>query len=322
MAKRALITGVTGQDGAYLSALLLAKGYEVSGLARGLSAGGDARLRWLGIADRVRILRGDVLDRASVDEAIKTARPDEVYNLAAQSSVGLSWREPLVTGQITGLGVGVVLEALRKQAPGARFFQASSSEIFGLNNVEQQDESTPPHPRSPYAAAKLYGHWLTRCYRESFGMHASAGILFNHESPLRGPDFVTRKVTDAAARIKLGLATELRLGNVDAERDWGHARDYVRAMWLMLLQDSADDYVIATGRTTSVRVMAELAFKHVGLTLENHLVIDPELWRPADVEVLRGDPSKSRRVLGWSPEVSLEQMIAEMVDADLQRLRQ
>ena len=322
MAKRALITGVTGQDGAYLSELLLAEGYEVFGLVRRIShEHGADRLRWLGIADKVRMISGDVLDGGSLEQAIETAQPDEVYNLAAQSSVGLSWRQPVVTGEITGMGVANVLQALRRSAPDARFFQASTSEMFGLTNVEQQNESTPPHPRSPYAAAKLYGHWMTICYRESFGLHASAGMLFNHESPLRGLDFVTRKVTDAAARIKLGLAKELRLGNVDSRRDWGHARDYVRAMWLMLQQDAPDDYVIATGRTTSVRAMAELAFDHVGLALADHLVIDPELWRPADVEVLRGDPSKARRVLGWSPTVSLEDMIVEMVEADLKRLR-
>ena len=322
MAKRALITGVTGQDGAYLSELLLGEGYEVFGLVRRSSHEGSAdRLRWLGIANKLHLISGDMLDSGSLEHAIETARPDEVYNLAAQSSVGLSWRQPVVTGQITGLGVANLLQALLRTASGARFFQASSSEIFGLTNVEQQDESTPPHPRSPYAAAKLYGHWMTVCYRESFGLHASAGILFNHESPLRGLDFVTRKVTDAAARIKLGLANEIRLGNVDSQRDWGHARDHVRAIWLMLQQDAPDDYVIATGRTTSVRAMAELAFNHVGLTLADHLVIDPELWRPAEVEVLKGNPSKAGRVLGWSPTISLEDMIAEMVEADLARLR-
>ena len=321
MAKRALITGVTGQDGAYLSELLLGEGYEVFGLVRRISHEGAAdRLRWLGIADSVQMISGDVLDCGSLEQAIETARPDEVYNLAAQSSVGLSWRQPQITGQITGMGVANVLQTLRRSAPDARFFQASTSEMFGLTNLEHQNETTPPHPRSPYAAAKLYGHWMTVCYRESFGLHASAGILFNHESPLRGLDFVTRKVTDAAARIKLGLAKEVRLGNIDSRRDWGHARDYVRAIRLMLQQDAPDDYVIATGRTTSVRAMAELAFDHVGLKLADHLVIDPELWRPAEVDMLRGDPSKARRVLGWSPTTSLEDMIVEMVEADLERL--
>ena len=322
MAKRALITGVTGQDGAYLSALLLAEGYDVFGLARRTTEAADFdRLRWLGIADRIEIVSGDLRDVASLEHALRLARPEEVYNLAAQSSVGLSWREPVLTGQVTGIGVANLLQALRQVAPAARFFQASTSEMFGLTNLERQDEATPPAPRSPYAAAKLYGHWMTACFRESFGVHASAGILFNHESPLRGLEFVTRKVTEAAARIKLGLAKELRLGNVDAQRDWGHARDYARAMWLMLQQEKPDDYVIATGRTTSVRAMAELAFAHVGLALADYLVIDPDLWRPTDVEKLAGDPSKARRVLRWSSTVTLEQMIAEMVDADLLRLR-
>ena len=255
----ALITGITGQDGAYLSQLLLDNGYEVFGLARRSSHEGlvDHRLRWLGIEDRVTMVSGDLQDLASLTAAVGAVRPDEVYNLAAQSSVGLSWRQPIITGQITGMGVANILEAVRAAAPAARFYQASSSEIFGKTGREVQDESTPPHPRSPYAAAKLYGHWMTICYRESFGLHASSGILFNHESPLRGLEFVTRKVTDAAARIKLGLASEVRLGNIDAQRDWGHARDYVRAMWLMLQQDAPDDYVVGTGRTTSVRAMCE-----------------------------------------------------------------
>jgi GDPmannose 4,6-dehydratase len=322
VSKRALITGVTGQDGAYLSQLLLAEGYSVVGLARRSSHEGftDHRLRWLGIADQVAMVGGDLLDLGSLVRVIEAARPDEVYNLASQSSVGLSWRQPIATGQITGIGVANMLEAVRMAAPAARFYQASSSEIFGLTDREQQDETTPPHPRSPYAAAKLYGHWMTICYRESFGLHASSGILFNHESPLRGLDFVTRKVTDAAARIKLGRAKELRLGNIDAKRDWGHARDHVRAMWLMLQQETPDDYVVATGRATSVRAMGEIAFGHLGLKLDDYLVIDPELWRPAEVDELRGDASKARRVLGWAPKVSLEEMIVEMVESDLARL--
>jgi GDPmannose 4,6-dehydratase len=316
-----VVTGVTGQDGAYLSQLLLEKGYEVFGLARRTSHEGlaDHRLRWLGIADRVTLVGGDVLDLSSLVRAIEAVGPDEVYNLAGQSSVGQSWRQPVVTGQVTGMGVANVLEAVRLAAPRARFYQASSSEIFGKTGAETQDESAPTHPRSPYAAAKLYGHWMTICYRESFGLHASSGILFNHESPLRALDFVTRKVTDAAARIKLGLASELRLGNVEAKRDWGHARDFVRAMWLMTQQAAADDYVIATGRSTSVRDMAEMAFGCVGLRLEDHLVIDPDLQRPAEVDALRGDASKARRVLGWAPETTLEALIAEMVQADLKR---
>jgi GDPmannose 4,6-dehydratase len=322
VAKRALITGVTGQDGAYLSQLLLQQGYEVVGVARRSSHGevADHRLRWLGVANDIEIAAGNLLDLSSLLRTIERARPEEIYNLAAQSSVAMSWRQPLATGQVTGAGVANMLEAVKLAAPGARFYQASSSEIFGKSERETQDETTPAQPRSPYGAAKLYGHWMTVCYRESFDLHASAGILFNHESPLRGLEFVTRKVTDAVARIKLGLASELRLGNVDAQRDWGHARDFVRAMWLMLQQETPDDYVIATGRSVSVRQMCAMAFECVGLKPDDYLVIDPALWRPAEIEVLRGDPSKARRVLGWTPTVSLEALIAEMVEADLERL--
>jgi GDPmannose 4,6-dehydratase len=322
LARRALITGVTGQDGAYLSQLLLAEGYEVVGLARRSFEAGrsDARLRWLGVAGQVTIIAADLLDTASLVSAIEAAQPDEVYNLAAQSSVAMSWRQPRTSGQAASTGAANLLEAVRLAAPDARFCQASSSEIFGRSDREAQDEATPPRPRSPYAAAKLFGHWMTACYRESFDLHASAAILFNHESPLRGQEFVTRKVTDGAARIKLGLASELRLGNVDAKRDWGHARDHVRAMWLMLQQPAGDDYVVATGRTTSVRAMCEIAFDYLGLDLGAHLVIDPALWRPTDVPILRGDPSKAGRVLGWWAETSLEDLIHEMVDADLARL--
>jgi GDPmannose 4,6-dehydratase len=321
--RRALITGVLGQDGAYLSQLLLGEGYEVFGLARRSSHQEVTlhRLRWLGIEGRVRVITGDVLDLSSLIRTVASVRPDEVYNLAAQSSVGDSWNQPVATGQVTGMGVINVLEAIRAAAPEARFYQASSSEIFGRTDRAMQDETTPTHPRSPYGAAKLYGHWLTVVYRESFGLHASSGILFNHESPLRGLEFVTRKVTDAAARIKLGLARELRLGNVEAERDWGHSRDYVRAMWLMTQQAAPGDYVVATGRTTSVRAMCEIAFDHAGLKLDDHLVIDPALQRPAEVDSLKGDAGKARRVLGWRPTASLEEMIGEMVDADLARLR-
>jgi GDPmannose 4,6-dehydratase len=232
----------------------------------------------------------------------------------------MSWRQPRAMGQVTSTGAANLLEALKLSQPAARFYQASSSEIFGRSDTAAQNEQTPAQPRSPYAAAKLFGHWMTACYREGFGLHASAGILFNHESPLRGPEFVTRKVTDAAARIKLGLAQELRLGNIDARRDWGHARDHVRAMWLMLQQEYPDDYVIATGRSTSVRAMCEIAFDYLGLKLQDHLVVDPALWRPAEVDVLCGDPSKAERVLGWRAETSLEALIGEMVDADLARL--
>jgi GDPmannose 4,6-dehydratase len=323
MAKRALITGVTGQDGAYLSQLLLGKGYEVFGLLR-RSASSDVigeRLRWLGVADQVRMVDGNLTDMPSLLDAVAKVKPDEVYNLGAQSFVKTSWDQPQVTAQVTAVGVLNMLEAVRRTAPRARFYQASSSEMYGLIQEAEQDEKTPFYPRSPYAVAKLYGHWITVNYRESFGMHASSGILFNHESPLRGIEFVTRKVTDGAARIKLGLADELRMGNMDAERDWGHARDYVRAMWLMLQQDTPDDYVVATGRTTTVREMCRIAFAHVGLDYERHVTVDPALFRPAEVDRLLGDPAKARAKLGWTPETTLEQMIGEMVEADLRRHR-
>ncbi|ABQ29732.1 MULTISPECIES: GDP-mannose 4,6-dehydratase [Acidiphilium] len=321
--KTALVTGITGQDGAYLSQLLLGKGYEVFGVIRRSSHRGveDHRLRWLGIADKVTLLDGDLADLSSLVRIVKDVRPDEVYNLAAQSFVASSWRQPILTANITAVGVTNILEAIRAEQPEARFYQASSSEMYGLIQEPMQSEATPFYPRSPYAVAKLYGHWITVNYRESFGMHASSGILFNHESPLRGVEFVTRKVTDGVARIKLGLAGELRLGNVDAKRDWGHARDYVKAMWLMLQQDKPDDYVVATGRTTTVRDMCRIAFDHAGLDMERHLVIDPAFYRPAEVDVLLGNPAKAEQKLGWRPETTLEQMIIEMVDADLERLR-
>jgi GDPmannose 4,6-dehydratase len=321
--KTALVTGITGQDGAYLSQLLLGKGYEVFGVIRRSSHRGveDHRLRWLGIADKVTLLDGDLADLSSLVRIVKDVRPDEVYNLAAQSFVASSWRQPILTANITAVGVTNILEAIRAEQPEARFYQASSSEMYGLIQEPMQSEATPFDPRSPYAVAKLYGHWITVNYRESFGMHASSGILFNHESPLRGVEFVTRKVTDGVARIKLGLAGELRLGNVDAKRDWGHARDYVKAMWLMLQQDKPDDYVVATGRTTTVRDMCRIAFDHAGLDMERHLVIDPAFYRPAEVDVLLGNPAKAEQKLGWRPETTLEQMIIEMVDADLERLR-
>jgi GDPmannose 4,6-dehydratase len=318
-----LITGVTGQDGAYLSQLLLDKGYEVYGMARRTSTGGfqDARLRWLGVVDRVKIVDGDLHDLSSLIRLVNEIEPDEVYNLAAQSFVGTSWHQPILTAQVTALGVVNLLEAVRLARPHARFYQASSSEMYGLIQESHQSEKTPFYPRSPYAVAKLYGHWITVNYRESFGMHASSGILFNHESPLRGIEFVTRKVTDGVARIKLGLAERLPLGNIDAKRDWGHARDYVRAMWLMLQQEQADDYVVATGRTTTVRDMCTIAFDHVGLRMDDYLFIDPALFRPAEVDVLLGDPTKAVSKLGWRSEITLEQMITEMVDADLDRLK-
>jgi GDPmannose 4,6-dehydratase len=318
-----LITGVTGQDGAYLSQFLLQKGYRVFGLMR-RSASSDVvgeRLDWLGIRDRVELVDGNLVDLSSLIRVVQACAPDEVYNLGAQSFVAASWQQPLLTGQVTGLGAANLLEALRIARPQARFYQASSSEMFGKIQAAQQNETTPFYPRSPYAAAKLYAHWMTVNHRESFGMHASSGILFNHESPLRGIEFVTRKITDGVARIKLGLARELALGNLDAQRDWGHARDYVRAMWLMLQQQTPDDYVVATGRTTSIREFCRIAFGHVGLNYEDHVVTRADLLRPAEVDLLLGDAGKARRTLGWQPATSLEEMIAEMVEADLARHR-
>ncbi|MBU6528886.1 GDP-mannose 4,6-dehydratase [Methylocystis sp. MJC1] len=323
MTKRALVTGVTGQDGAYLSQFLLEKGYEVHGVVRRSSHRGveDHRLRWLGISNKVHLHDADLIDLSSLLRTVEEVKPDEIYNLAAQSYVASSWRQPLLTANVTAIGVTNVLEAMRLGAPGARFYQASSSEMYGLIQEPMQSEKTPFYPRSPYAVAKLYGHWITVNYRESFGLHASSGILFNHESPLRGVEFVTRKVTRGVAQIKLGQASELRLGNIDAKRDWGHAKDYVRAMWLMLQQDKPDDYVVATGVTTTVRDMCKIAFDHAGLDMGKHLVIDPAFYRPAEVDVLLGDASKARRALGWEPQINLDQMIREMVDADLERLR-
>ncbi|TVV75633.1 GDP-mannose 4,6-dehydratase [Sphingomonas solaris] len=322
MTKRALITGITGQDGAYLAQFLIRKGYEVHGIIRRSSHLGvaDHRLRWLGIADKLTLHDANLSDLSSLIRIVSEVQPDEFYNLAAQSFVATSWRQPILTANITAVGVTNVLEALRLIKPDTRFYQASSSEMYGLIQQERQSETTPFYPRSPYAVAKLYGHWITVNYRESFGMHASSGILFNHESPLRGVEFVTRKVTDGVARIKLGLATELRLGNIDAKRDWGHARDYVKAMWLMLQQEAADDYVVATGITTTVRDMCRIAFDHVGLEMDSHLVIDPDLFRPSEVDVLLGEPAKANKALGWTAETSLRDMIVEMVEADLKRL--
>ncbi len=319
----ALITGITGQDGAYLAALLLEKGYRVVGLAR-RSASADRvseRLRWLGVLDRVELVDGDLLDLSSLIRIMNEVQPHEVYNLGAQSFVAASWQQPLLTGQATGIGAANVLEAVRLVRPTARFYQASSSEMYGLIQEKVQSEKTPFYPRSPYAVAKLYAHWMTVNYRESFGLHASSGILFNHESPLRGIEFVTRKVTDGVARIKLGLASELQLGNLEATRDWGHARDYVRAMWLMLQQDVADDYVVATGRTTSIRELCRIAFSHAGLNYEDHVVSAQALMRPAEVDVLLGDAGKAKQKLGWEAGTGLEAMIAEMVEADLARHR-
>ena len=319
--KCAVITGITGQDGAYLAQLLLSEGYRVIGVVRRSSHFGVAthRLNWLGITDEVELVDGDLLDIGGLCRIIRQYKPDEVYNLAAQSFVKTSWDQPTLTAQATGVGVVNVLEAVRLEAPEARFYQASSSEMYGLIQEPQQSELTPFYPRSPYAVAKLMGHWMTVNYRESFGLFACSGILFNHESPLRGLEFVTRKVTDAVAQIKLGKATELAMGNIDAKRDWGHARDYVRGMWMMLQHDVADDYVVATGRTVTVREMVNVAFAHVGLNAEDYLRIDPQFFRPAEVDVLLGDPTKAKRVLGWEATTSMEDMIREMVDADLAR---
>jgi GDPmannose 4,6-dehydratase len=322
MTKQALLTGITGQDGAYLAQLLLNEGYEVHGVIRRSSHRGveDHRLRWLGVAEKVHLHDGDLADLSSLLRIVQEVQPDEIYNLAAQSFVASSWRQPILTANVTAVGVTNMLEAMRLEAPKARFYQASSSEMYGLIQEPLQSESTPFYPRSPYAVAKLYGHWITVNYRESFGLHASSGILFNHESPLRGVEFVTRKVTNGVARIKLGLADELRLGNIDAKRDWGHAKDYVRAMWLMLQQEKPDDYVVATGVTTTVRDMCRIAFEHVGLEMEKYVVIDPAFYRPAEVEVLLGDSSKARRTLGWEPRITLDALIKEMLDADLDRV--
>ncbi len=321
MARTALVTGVTGQDGAYLAQLLVSKGYKVHGLVRRSSHAEVHfhRLQWLGVEGDIEFHDGDLTDLSSLSRLVRQLQPDEVYNLAAQSFVKASWQQPLLTTAVTGTGVANILEAVRLEAPGARFYQASSSEMFGLIQAAQQSETTPFYPRSPYAVAKLYGHWLTVNYRESFGLHASSGILFNHESPLRGLEFVTRKVTDGAARIKLGLADVLEMGNLDATRDWGHARDYVDAMWRMLQQDVADDYVVATGRTIAVRELCRQAFTQVGLNYEDHVRVAEQFMRPAEVDVLLGDPSKAREKLGWTPSTTFEDMIAEMVEADLVR---
>jgi GDPmannose 4,6-dehydratase len=319
VAKRALITGITGQDGSYLAELLLAQGYDVAGMIRRDSSPHHERIAHL--LDRLTLVPGDLLDSQSLMEAIDAVQPDEIYNLAAQSFVATSWNQPVLTGEFTALGVTRMLDAVRKAAPQARFYQASSSEMFGKVQQTPQHEATPFYPRSPYGVAKVYGHWITVNYRESYGLYACSGILFNHESPRRGIDFVTRKITDGTARIKLGLANELVLGNLDAKRDWGFAGDYVRAMWLMLQQDRPHDYVIATGRAHSVRDFVETAFAHVGLDWQPWIKQDPRFMRPAEVDMLVGDYSKAKRVLGWEPTVSFGQLVAMMVDADLARLK-
>ena len=316
--KKALITGITGQDGSYLAELLLEKGYEVFGVVRRLSAPNVWRIQHL--LERVTLLQADLLDQLSLIKAVETARPREFYNLAAMSFVPASWDQPMLTGEYNAQGVTRALEAVRSVNPKIRFYQASSSEMYGRVREVPQTEMTPFYPRSPYGVSKVFGHYITVNYRESYAMFACSGILFNHESPRRGLEFVTRKVTDGVARIKLGLAQHLALGNLDARRDWGFAGDYVRAMWLMLQQPEADDYVVATGVSHSVKKLVETAFGHVGLDWEKYVRIDPAFIRPAEVDHLIGDSSKARNVLGWKPEVTFEQLIAMMVDADLARL--
>ncbi len=316
---RALITGVTGQDGSYLAEFLLEKGYEVIGMVRRTSTVNFDRIYH--IQEKITLVQGDLLDQSSMMDIIAEYQPDEVYNLAAQSFVPTSWKQPVLTGEFTALGVTRILEAIRLVKPDAKFYQASSSEMFGKVREVPQNENTPFYPRSPYGVAKVYGHWITVNYRESYGIYAVSGILFNHESPRRGLEFVTHKVTYGAAKIKLGLADELRLGNLDARRDWGYAPDYVRAMWLMLQQDEPDDYVIATGETHSVRELCEIAFGYLGLDYRDYVVQDPRYYRPAEVDLLVGDASKAKRKLGWEPSVSFEELIKIMVDADMENLQ-
>ena len=318
MTQTALITGITGQDGSYLAELLLEKGYRVVGMIRRSSSNAMDRIEH--ILDRIELVQGDVLDQASLVAALQTSEPNEVYNLAAMSFVPTSWNQPVLTGEFTGLGVTRMLEAVRQVDTSIRFYQASSSEMFGKVHEIPQTESTPFHPRSPYGVAKVYGHFLTVNYRESFGMYAVSGILFNHESPRRGLEFVTRKVSDGAARIHLGLATELRMGNLEAQRDWGYAGDYVRAMWAMLQRPEATDYVVATGLAHSVRDVCRIAFEHVGLDYEKYVVIDERLYRPAEVDHLLGNAAKARAELGWEPKVQFEELVKMMVDADVSRL--
>jgi len=317
MSKRALITGITGQDGSYLAELLLDKGYDVYGLVRRAATPSTERIDH--ILGKVTLITGEMTDQGSLIDAMQTSQADEVYNLAAQSFVGDSWTVPISTGDVDGLGVTRILEAIRRVKPEARFYQAATSEMYGKVHEVPQSENTPFHPRSPYGVAKVYGFFITQNYRESYGLHASNGILFNHESPRRGLEFVTRKISDHVARIKLGTATELRLGNLDAKRDWGFAGDYVELMWLMLQQDAPDDFVAATGETHTVREFCEIAFGHVGLDWEKHVVIDPRFVRPAEVELLLGDPGKAKRVLGWEPKTSFQALVEMMVDADMER---
>jgi GDPmannose 4,6-dehydratase len=317
--KTALITGITGQDGSYLADFLLEKGYEVVGMVRRTSTINFDRIRH--IQDRIVLAQGDLLDQVSLVDIMKEYRPDEVYNLAAQSFVPTSWRQPVLTGEFTALGVTRMLDAMRMVVPEARFYQASSSEMFGKVREVPQNESTPFYPRSPYGVAKVYGHWITVNYRESYGLFACSGILFNHESPRRGLEFVTRKVTHGAARAKLGLEEDLPMGNMEAQRDWGFAGDYVKAMWLMLQQDEAEDFVVATGRTHSVRQLLEVAFGYVDLDYRDYVRVDERFIRPADVDQLVGDATKAREKLGWQPQVAFDELIKMMVDSDLARLR-
>lgn len=319
MSRRALITGITGQDGSYLADFLLTQGYEVHGLVRRSSSDNCDRIEHL--RGKVTLHQADLLDQLSLVTVIEAARPREIYNLAAQSFVPASWQQPLLTGEFTALGVTRMLEAVRLVDPTIRFYQASSSEMFGQVKVEPQDERTPFWPRSPYGVAKVYGHWITVNYRESYGLYAVSGILFNHESPRRGKEFVSRKITDAVARIKLGLQDQLKLGNLDAQRDWGYAGDYVRAMWLMLQQPQPDDYVVATGKKHTVREFCDLAFAHVGLQAAGHVETDPSLLRPAEVNTLCGNAAKARQQLGWQPTMSFPELVATMVDADLERVK-
>ena len=315
--KKALITGITGQDGSYLAELLLSKGYQVTGMVRRASTETFDRIAHF--KDRIALRQADLLDQFSLVKLLDDVQPDEIYNLAAMSFVPTSWSQPVLTGEFTALGVTKVLEAMRMVCPKAHFYQASSSEMFGKVIETPQTEKTPFYPRSPYGVAKVYGHFITVNYRESYNLFALSGILFNHESPRRGKEFVTRKITDGVARIKLGLQKELRMGNLDAKRDWGFAGDYVRAMWLMLQQETADDFVVASGETHSVREFLQLAFAHVGLNYEDYVVIDPEFIRPAEVELLLGNPAKAKKKLGWKPDVSFKQLVTMMVDADLDR---
>lgn len=320
--KSALITGITGQDGAYLAKFILDKGYKVYGLLARRATATTWRLAELNVLEKIELLEGDLTDVTSLIRAIEIAKPDEFYNLGAQSFVGTSWKQPQLTAQSTGMGALNCLEAIRIINPKIKFYQASTSEMFGgMPEYPVQSEATPFHPRSPYGVAKLFAHWMTINYRESYDIFGCCGILFNHESPLRGIEFVTRKVTDAVARIKLGVQNDLHLGNIDAKRDWGFAGDYVEAMWLMLQQDEADTYVVATGKTTTVRDMCKIAFEHVGLDYEKYVVIDPAFYRPAEVDLLLGNPQKAKEKLGWEAKTSLKELITMMVDADICRVK-